>query len=493
MKVLLISPNIKGFKNGINRVQPPLGLAYLTSYLKDICEVYVKDTAIDGYEIEIPIDDKMVSIGETDNTIEKYIHEINPDIIGVSVLFANLMDGVHNIINIAKKINKNIITVVGGNHITNIIYDYKRGIDNTSYIRNNNIDYFFIGESELNFVEFVNKIKSKSSVDELPGLCVLKEKIKINLNTKFLDISDIKDPSWEYFNMEKYFSVGLFHSAQSYSKRVLPVMSSRGCPEKCQFCTTPLTWGSKVRWKNPNLLYNEIKNSIIKYKIEEIQFQDDTITANLKNLYELCNYLEEFNLPWCTPNGIKINYHQKDQFEMFEKMKKSGCYQITFACESGSQRVLDDIIRKNIKVSTFKENIKKAKDAGLFVHTFWIVGFPDESNDEMKKTIEIASDSGADSFSLSIFNPLPGTPLYHKVIKENLWWNSNKTIDNMTFRNSLIKVDGFSNDEEFENFVDRNNFYLNNILKSKDLSRYELVTKNRGVSLRDNEKFLKQT
>ena len=270
MKVLLISPNIKGFKNGINRVQPPLGLAYLTSYLKDICEVYVKDTAIDGYEIEIPIDDKMVSIGETDNTIEKYIHEINPDIIGVSVLFANLMDGVHNIINIAKKINKNIITVVGGNHITNIIYDYKRGIDNTSYIRNNNIDYFFIGESELNFVEFVNKIKSKSSVDELPGLCVLKEKIKINLNTKFLDISDIKDPSWEYFNMEKYFSVGLFHSAQSYSKRVLPVMSSRGCPEKCQFCTTPLTWGSKVRWKNPNLLYNEIKNSIIKYKIEEI-------------------------------------------------------------------------------------------------------------------------------------------------------------------------------------------------------------------------------
>jgi hypothetical protein len=63
----------------------------------------------------------------------------------------------------------------------------------------------------------------------------------------------------------------------------------------------------------------------------------------------------------------------------------------------------------------------------------------------------------------------------------------------MTFRNSLIKVDGFSNDEEFENFVDRNNFYLNNILKAKDLSRHELVTKNRGVSLRDDEKFLKQT
>ena len=218
------------------------------------------------------------------------------------------------------------------------------------------------------------------------------------------------------------------------------------------FCTTPITWGSKVRWKNPKLLYEEIKKSIINYNIGEIQFQDDTITANLKNLYELCDHISDFHLPWCTPNGIKINYHQDNQFEMFSKMKKSGCYQTTFACESGSQRVLDSIIKKNIKVSTFKDNIKKAKDAGLFVHSFWIVGFPGESNDEMKKTIEIASESGADSFSLSIFNPLPGTPLYHKVIKENLykfvekpsdiklhfsaWW---KTIENKPNEKVMIK------------------------------------------------------
>jgi radical SAM superfamily enzyme YgiQ (UPF0313 family) len=493
MKVLLISPNIKGFKDGINRIQPPLGLSYLTSYLKEICDVYVKDTAIDGYENETYIDKKMVMIGQSNKEIENYINNINPDVIGVSVLFANLMDSVHQIANIAKKINSKIIFVVGGNHITNIIHDYECGIDNTKYIVNSNIDYYFKGESELNFTEFIKRLKLKSAIDDVSGLCKFKDKFIINNNKSFLDVSELKDPSWEYFNMEKYFSVGLFHSAQSYSNRVLPVMSSRGCPEKCQFCTTPITWGSKVRWKNPRLLYNEIKKSIIDYKIGEIQFQDDTITANLKNLYELCNYLEEFNLPWCTPNGIKINYHQNDQFEMFEKMKKSGCYQITFACESGSQRVLDNIIKKNIKVSTFKDNIKKAKDAGLFVHTFWIVGFPGETKFDMEKTIEVASESGADSFSLSIFNPLPGTPLYHKVIKENLWWDSSKTIDNMTFRNSLIKVDNFSNDEEFEKFVEKNNFYLNNILKNNDFNRYELVSKNRGVSLRNDKKFIKQT
>ena len=178
---------------------------------------------------------------------------------------------------------------------------------------------------------------------------------------------------------------------------------------------------------------------------------------------------------------------------MFLKMKKSGCYQITFACESGSQSVLDNIIQKNIKVDTFRDNIKKAKDAGLFVHSFWIVGFPGETKNQMEKTIEIASLSGADSFSLSIFNPLPGTPLYHKVIKENLWWDSKKTIDNMTFRNSIIKVDGFKSPEDFENFVERNNYYLNNILKSTDKDRYDSVTKNRGVNLRIIDKNIKQT
>ena len=136
MKVLLISPNIKGFKNGVNRIQPPLGLSYLTSYLREIdgVEIYVKDTAIDGYENEIPIDGKMVMIGQSNDEIEKYISKINPDVIGISVLFANLMDSVHEITNIAKKINKKTIIVVGGNHITNIIHDYEYGIDNTKYI-----------------------------------------------------------------------------------------------------------------------------------------------------------------------------------------------------------------------------------------------------------------------------------------------------------------------------------------------------------------------
>lgn len=489
MKILLLSPNIKGVKGGINRIQPPLGLAYISSYLKqNNQEVIVRDTAIEGYDNITDIDSKMCLIGESIENIRTFLSLNNPDIIGISVLFANLMDSVHQVSNIAKQINPNVVICVGGNHITNVIRDYQNNIDDLKNITNTNIDYYFIGESEKTFCDFVLK-------KELSGVCFWnKDRFVINENKNgFLNVSELLKPDWESFNMEKYFSVGLFHSAQSYSNRVLPVMASRGCPEKCQFCTTPLTWGSKVRWNNVKRIYEEIKFGVEKFKIGEIQFQDDTLTANLKHLYELCISLEEFKLPWCTPNGIKINYHQKNQFEMFSKMKKSGCYQTTFACESGSQRVLDEIVMKNIKAESFKENIQKAKDSGLFVHTFWIVGFPGETRKEMELTIEKASESNADSFSLAIFNPLPGTPLYHKVKKENRWWNPEHNILNMTFRNSLIKVDGFDSPEEFEFWVDKQNSYLNSILENSDIERYNNVRKNRGVMLRKDSNKIKQT
>lgn len=484
-----MSPNIKGVIGGINRIQPPLGIAYLSSYLKQNGhEVSIRDTAIEGYDNITHIDSKMCLIGESVESIQSFLSINNPDVIGISVLFANLMDGVHQICNIAKQVNPNVVICVGGNHITNVIRDYQIKMDDLRNIANINIDYYFIGESEKTFCNFVlNK--------DLNGVCFWRDgKFVINENKNgFLDISDLLKPDWESFNMEKYFSVGLFHSAQSYSNRVLPIMASRGCPEKCQFCTTPLTWGSKVRWTNVKRIYEEIKFGVEKFKIGEIQFQDDTLTANLKHLYELCDFLDEFKLPWCTPNGIKVNYHQKNQFEMFSKMKKSGCYQTTFACESGSQRVLDEIVIKNIKVDSFRENIQKAKDAGLFVHTFWIVGFPGETKKEMELTIEEASKSGADSFSLAIFNPLPGTYLYHKVKRENTWWNTEYNILNMTYRNSLIKVDGFNSSEEFEVWVDKQNVYLNSILEKNDITRYTNVRKNRGVMLRGDLNKIKQT
>ena len=145
-------------------------------------------------------------------------------------------------------------------------------------------------------------------------------------------------------DMEAYFKIGHFHSSKSRSKRVLSVMCSRGCPEKCTFCTTPEVYGQLTRWRSIDHIMDEISNHVKEFNIGEIQFNDDTITVNKKNLYALVKNSKKLVFLGVHQMEQKVNYHQKEQYEMYKAMSDSGAYQITLACESGVQRVLDEII-----------------------------------------------------------------------------------------------------------------------------------------------------
>jgi radical SAM superfamily enzyme YgiQ (UPF0313 family) len=231
-----------------------------------------------------------------------------------------------------------------------------------------------------------------------------------------------------------------------------------------------------VRWRKTSDIIDEIKEGIVNYNIGEIQFEDDTLTARKKNLIELCTELEKIGLPWCTPNGTKTNYHMATQPELYKKMFDSGCYQLTLACESGVQRVMDQIILKKLKIDQIKPAVENAKKAGLLVHTFWILGYPGETYEEMCETVNFAMSTGADSFSFAILSPLPGTPIYRKVVKENLWWPG-KNIKDLMYRSSLVKVDGFSGPKEFEEFVNNANIKANLLLKQNNPERFILKYK----------------
>ena len=157
---------------------------------------------------------------------------------------------------------------------------------------------------------------------------------------------------------------------------------------------------------------------------------------------------------------------------MYKAMFNSGCYQLTLACESGVQRVLDDVINKRLPLETIYPAIENAKKAGMLVHTFWIVGYPGETYEEIQETINFAMNSGADSFTFSILNPLPGTPVYRQILRENLWWEG-KRLEDMLFRTSLVKVDGFRSPEEFEKFVNETTVKANLLLKENNPERFK--------------------
>lgn len=482
-KILLITPNLIGLKDGLNRIQPPLGLMIIsTTLIKNGYDVKILDTALEGWDNKVEIGLNKVLIGLSNEKIGDFIKNYNPDIIGISVLFSNLIDSAHTIASIAKKYNPKIKVVLGGNHITNSHIDYMHNVIHPGEkyptikdLDDNNIDYAMTGECDFNFLKLVNAIFKNEDVRNVPGIVIKKNDGSYFYisSGRIVSLQELPRPSRHLVNMEGYFKIGAFHSPKSKSKRVLSVMCSRGCPEKCTFCTTPQMWGSDVRWRDTKDIIEEIKEGILQYNIGEIQFEDDTITARKKNLLELCEELEKLGIPWCTPNGTKTNYHLATQPELYKRMYDSGCYQITLACESGVQRVLDNVINKRLKIEQIPPAIENAKKAGMLVHTFWILGYPGETYEEMNQTVKFALSSGADSFSFAILSPLPGTPIYRKVIKENLWW-PNRSLKDLMFRSSLVKVDGFKNPEEFEKFVDEANIKANMLLKEKDLSRFEL-------------------
>jgi radical SAM superfamily enzyme YgiQ (UPF0313 family) len=163
---------------------------------------------------------------------------------------------------------------------------------------------------------------------------------------------------------------------------------------------------------------------------------------------------------------------------MYKKMHDSGCYQITLACESGVQRVLDDVINKRLPLETIYPSIEQAKMAGMLVHTYWILGYPGETFEEMQQTIDFAMNSGADSFTFSILSPLPGTPIYRQVVNENLWWSGRGLDDVILQRESLIKVDGFNSPYDFESFVRETNKKANLLLQQNNPERFKYKYEN---------------
>ena len=508
-KIVLISPNLNGIKGGINRIQPGLGIGYLAAVLeRDGHEVYIRDTALEGHQNNIPLESgRMIVIGESDDEISQYIAKTNPDIVGISVLFSNLADNTHSVARIVKKVNSHIKVIMGGNHLTNAVRDYlfasapgneSSNLDITLLdIEDPNIDYGMIGESDFQFTKLVNSLVNDQRLEDIEGLVFKRRDGTISITPSSSDRVDVRllpHPARHLMNMEGYFKYGLFHSSQSRSPRVLNVMASRGCPETCTFCTTPAMWGSTVRWRDPSDICEEIKQGIEHYGIGEVQFEDDTLTAHFANLGKLCDLLKPIGIPWCTPNGTKVNYYLSRQPEMYKRMAEAGCYQITLACESGVQRVLDDIIRKNLKLDHIKPAIRNAMEAGLIVHTFWIVGYPGETRKEMEQTIEFAAQSGADTFSVAILTPLPGTPIFREVVKNKLLWDSQRGIKDMLYRNSLIRVDGFDSPDEFQAWVEEKNVYLNHLLEKNNPARAEWVRAGRGLrTSQDGLLKLKQT
>jgi len=240
-----------------------------------------------------------------------------------------------------------------------------------------------------------------------------KDKIVINFFDLPEKLNDIDFPAWDMIDLKKY-SLKTPHGFIYKAAPFAPMIATRGCPYSCNFCSSSKVHGKKLRMRSPNNIINEIKYLVRKHNVREIMFEDDNFTFDRKFVIELCNKIIESDLDvfFSLPNGIYIDSLNE---EILQVMKKANFYSFSVGIESGSPKILKKM-QKAINLNRVKDKISMAKRYGFYITGFFIIGYPDETPEDINLTIHYATQLEIDKAAFSKYIPLPGTESYDNLI-----------------------------------------------------------------------------
>jgi len=436
MKILLINPPQVFSKSQVAAsVIPPLGLMYLASVSQEKgYEVKIIDALVEAPDKINGFDENTGYRGLNFDDIVRLVPK-DTDIIGISNLFTFAYPIVKEL---SKKIKEKFDTpiVVGGAHPLALPEEV---------LKSSKIDYVIIGEGEQPFLDLCEFIRDKRVIEDVSSLAFRKgNKIKRNPRKSYIeDLDKLPFPDRDLISLEKYYKV---HEAHGPSQdRWTPIISSRGCPFECTFCTSVL-WDRRWRPRSAKNVVDEIEACVKKYRITEFHFEDENLTFNKKRMIEICDEIikRKLKIKWQTPNGIRASVTDK---ETLKKMRKAGCYHITVAPESGSERVLNEIIRKHQNLEQVKNVVSWGKRYGMKVAAYFVIGLPGEKKEELIMSSNYANKlakMGLDEVVFSLFIPLPGSELYSKLKQEN------RLPKNLT---SLISIGDLSKSISWSEFI----------------------------------------
>ncbi|MFH1450566.1 MAG: cobalamin-dependent protein, partial [archaeon] len=332
-KVLLIFPHRISFSGYKEDLTPPMGLACMAAVLeKQGYEVKIIDASAENFNHIEKLNENMIRIGMPMEDLKNKIAEYSPDFIGVSCLFSAQFKTMLEICRIAKAACPSAPVAVGGPHPSALP---------EQSLKNSFVDYVVIGEGEYTFRDLLKNLKNNEPVSDIDGLGWRESgNIHINPKTKFIeDINELPEPARHLLPMATYFDVNLPQCGTSMRKPNTPIATSRGCTGNCVFCATTKFWGRRFRPFAVERVLDEMDLLIKKYGVREFQFIDDNLTLNKERAMKIFQGMidRKFDVVWNTPQGIAIWALDN---ELLDKMRESGCYEITLAVESGDQDVL---------------------------------------------------------------------------------------------------------------------------------------------------------
>lgn len=392
MRTLFIAPNSKfAIKSILGVSGPPLGMAYIASYIRE------------NSEHEVRILDAL-TLNHTPKDIAQEVKRFDPDVVGIGVPSSSSVYDAYETAHAIKEVNPDITIATGGVHMTFTAEEALREC--------RHIDAVVRGEGEATMLDLLSHLETGRPLKDVLGLSYRTnggEVVETPRRPLIKDLDSIPYPAYDLLPMDKY-RMGTHPFAA--------IITSRGCPYRCTFCSSSELFGRRWRARSSENIIGELRLLRDDYGVSEIEFLDDVFTLDHVRVEETCSLIrrEGLDIRWtCSSRVDTIVRHP----QIARHLREGGCSTVYLGAESGCQRILN-VIKKGITIEQIKQSIKILKDAGLRVLASFVLGLPGETREEVEKTIDFAAELDPDLVQFTICTPYPGTPLYREA-EERGW------------------------------------------------------------------------
>ncbi len=373
MRVLLINP----FYPISETPSPPLGLAYLAS-------------ALSGVGIEVKILD-LVVFPYSRTMLQNVLEQFQPQMAGltaVTMTFDNAIGVVRDI----KRLNPDIVTVMGGPHVTFCARD--------TIINHSELDIIVLGEGERTIVELSRAFDNGHNWESVNGIAYRKgSEIRYTAQRELVaGLDDLPLPARHLLPLGRYRALGM----------PVSLITSRGCPFKCIFCVGRKMVGSRVRYRSSKKVVDEMEylNTL---HFHQINVADDLFTADPKHCLAVCDEIvkRRLNITWTSFARVDTVSEK-----ILTAMKAAGCSAVSFGIESGNPQILKTI-RKGITREQVVKAVNMCRRAGVKPYASFILGLPGETPQTIQETMDFGEELKALglSYGFHLLAPFPGTEI----------------------------------------------------------------------------------
>jgi len=414
MRVLLV--NLHG-------IYPPIGLGYLASSLEaSSIPVEILDCGGMGYTR-----DQLLGI------VARAISATDPDIVGVGC-YTPQVDLAEVVARQVKAVKRDCTVVLGGPHPT---------MDPLGSTNIPNVDIAVVGEGEKTIVKVVEALEGRGDLSGVEGIVYRRDE-RVVRNPDRRPIENLDEIPFPAYHLFPDFKLSLeidAHGVMTRRHPYMPIITSRGCPFGCIYCHK--VHGKSFRARSPENVLEEMRLLYHKYRVREFHVEDDCFNLDLDRAKRFADLVAEsgLNVALKFPNGLRADRIDE---ELIVKLKRAGTYSISLGVETASPRVMK-IIGKSLDLQRVRDSAGLALKHGLQVRGFFMVGFPGETKDDIRQTIDFAQNLGIHFASFSVATPFPGTEL-HRIARENGYIGDRRP-SQLPYANPMIETPDFTLEE----------------------------------------------